>query len=75
LPERLGLHEVRERALAVDLDDRDRIPVGRLQLGDAANVDALEVAGAHLIDDLERPLTEVAPLSAVDDDSRDRDLA
>ena len=72
LPECFGLHEVREGALAVDLDDRDRSTVGGLQLGDAADVDALEVAGAHLLDDLERTLAEVASLRAVENDSRDR---
>ena len=72
LPECFGLHEVREGALAVDLDDGDRGTVRGLQLGDAADVDALEVAGAHLLDDLERTLAEVAPLRAVENDSRDR---
>ncbi len=72
LPECFWLHEVREGALAVDLDDGDRGTVGRLQLGDAADVDALEVAGAYLLDDLERTLAEVAPLRAVENDSRDR---
>jgi hypothetical protein len=75
LAERLGLHEVGEGPLAVDLDDGDRGTVGRFQLGAAADVDVLEVAGAYLLDDLERPLAEVASLRAVDDDSRDRDLA
>jgi hypothetical protein len=75
LPECFGLNEVREGALAVDLDDRDRGTVRRLQLGDAADVDVLEVACAHLIDDLERTLAEVAPLRAVENDSRDRDPA
>jgi hypothetical protein len=72
LAECFGLHEEREGPLAVDLDDGDRGTVGRLQLGDAADVDALEVAGAHLLDDLERALAEVAPLRAVENDSRDR---
>jgi hypothetical protein len=70
-----GLHEVREGSLAVDLDDGDRRTVGRLQLGIAADVDALEVACTHLVDDLERPLAEVAPLRGVEHDSRDRGLA
>ena len=72
MAEGFGLHEVGERALAVDFDDRDRGTVGGLQLGDAADVDALEVAGAHLLDDLERPLAEVAPLRGKENDSRDR---
>jgi hypothetical protein len=32
----------------------------------------LEVAGAHLVDHLERALAEVASLGAEDDDPRDR---
>jgi hypothetical protein len=72
LPERLRLHEVRESPLAVDLDDGDRVAIGSLELGVTADVDALEVACTHPVDDLERPLAEVAPLRAVDDDSRDR---
>jgi hypothetical protein len=71
LPQRFRLDEVREGPLAVDLDDGDRGTVGRLQLGDAADVDALEIAGAHLIDDSERALAEVAPVRTKDDDSRD----
>jgi hypothetical protein len=72
LPQGFRLHEVGERPLSVDLDDGDRRTVGRLQLGDAADVDALEVAGTDLVDDLERTLAEVASLGAVDNDSRDR---
>jgi hypothetical protein len=70
-PQGLRLDEVRERALAVDLDDRNRCPIGGLQLGIPADVDALEVAGRDVLDDLERPLAEVTPLRGVDDDSRD----
>ena len=72
LPERLRLDEVREGPLAVDLDDGDRGTIGSLELRVTADVDALEVAGAHPVDDLERSLAEMAPLRAEDDDSRDR---
>ena len=75
MPQCVRLHEVRERPLAVDLDDGDRRPVGRFQLGDAADVDALEVAGTDLVDDLERTLAEVASLRGVENDSRDKALA
>ena len=75
LPQRVGLDEIGEGPLAVDLHDGDRGTVGRFQLGAAADVDVLEVAGTHLLDNLERPLAEVASLRAVEDDSRDRDLA
>jgi hypothetical protein len=72
LPERLRLHEVREGSLAVDLDDGDRRSVGGLELRVAADVDALEVAGADLVDDLERSLAEVTPLRGEQNDLRDR---
>ena len=72
LPQRLRLDEVGEGALAVDLDDRDRLAVGGLELGDAGDVDPLEVAGADLLDDLERPLAEVAAVGEEERDSRDR---
>jgi hypothetical protein len=73
--QRLGLHEERERRLAVDLDDGDRRPVRILQARVAADVDALEVAGADPLDDLERGVAELTPLRDVDDDPRDRDPA
>lgn len=37
--QRIGLHEVREGALSVDLDDREQLPVAGLELGVAADVD------------------------------------
>jgi hypothetical protein len=69
LPQRVRLDEVRERPLPVDLDHRKRLAVGGLELGRAADVDPLEVAGANLVDDLERPLAEVAALCVVDPDA------
>jgi hypothetical protein len=77
LPERLGLDEEREDTLAVDLDDRQRGPVRRLQLGVAHDVDLLEVPGADAVDDLERRGAEMTALGDEDDDAppRDRDPA
>ena len=67
-PQRRGLDEVREGTLAVDLDDGDRRPVGGLERGVAADVDTLEVARTHLLDDLEHALAQVTTRRVVDDD-------
>ncbi len=75
LTECIGLDEERERPLAVDLDDRDRLPVARFEVGVAADVDALEVARADLLDDLEGALAEVTAVGDEQPDSRDRGLA
>jgi hypothetical protein len=71
-PERLGVHEVRERELAIDLDGRQELPVARLELGPAADVDELEVDPellADLLDDFERPGAEAAVRRVVDRDA------
>ena len=68
-PQRLGLHEVGERSLAVDLDDRNRLAIPLLELWLAADVDRLERAAADLSDHLERPRAEVAAVGVVDDDA------
>jgi hypothetical protein len=39
--QRIRLHEVHERLLAVDLDDRKQLAVARLEVGVAADVDLL----------------------------------
>ena len=60
-------------ALAVDLDDRDALPVARLELRVAADVDELELEpelGLRLAHDLERALAEVALRRAVERDAR-----
>ena len=67
-PQRLGLHEVGERSLAVDLDDRNRLAIPLFELWLAADVDRLERAATDLGDDLERPRAEVAAVGVVDDD-------
>jgi hypothetical protein len=48
------------------------LAVARLELGVAADVDAVVVPGADPLDDLERRLAEVAAGSGVDDDPTDR---
>ena len=64
-------HEVDERLLAVDLDDREQLAVASLQLGVAVDQDLLELE-AELVperdDGLARTLAEVAPLRAVEQD-------
>jgi hypothetical protein len=69
--ERIGLDEVRERPLAVDLNDRKPLAVAGLELRVAADIDLLQVepevvpSGTH---DTLRGGTEVAPLGVVEDD-------
>jgi len=63
IAERIRLHEPRERLLAVDLDDRQQLPVARLELGVAVDLDHLErerQLRPDGLDDLERRLAEVA---------------
>ena len=67
-PQRLGLHEVGERSLAVDLDDRNRLAISLFEPWIAADVDRLERVATDLGDDLERPSAEVAAVGVVDDD-------
>jgi hypothetical protein len=67
------LDEVRKRGLAVDLDDGEMLPVPRLEIGVAGDVDELEletelVAGQAY--DLERALAEVAVRRVVERDLR-----
>jgi hypothetical protein len=69
-PQRVGLDEVRERALAVDLDDGQPLAVARLQLGVSADVDLLELEAELLscrLDDAPRGRAEVAPRSRKQD--------
>src|SRR3954465_4687169 len=72
-PERVREHEVDERALAVDLDDREPLAVARLELRVARDVDLAQLErppDAHLADDGARPLAEVAALRVVERDDR-----
>lgn len=70
-PERSGLDVVRETAPAVDLDDRNPLPVLGLEGGVTADVHLLQIEAelvserAHL---LERTLAQVAAFSVKDDD-------
>jgi hypothetical protein len=68
-PERVGVDEPREGALAVDLDHRQQLPVARLERLVAVDLDHRELE-RHVRpdtgDDLERRVTEVA--AAADDD-------
>src|SRR6187397_3623468 len=69
--QRVGIDEVRERLLAVDLDDRQEGAVPRLELGVARDVDELEVEAelvACLRHDLERAGAEAAVGGVVDGD-------
>jgi hypothetical protein len=58
---------VDERALAVDLDDRQPLPVPRLERRVAGDVDLAE-GNARLPKDRPRPLAEVAALGVEEDD-------
>jgi hypothetical protein len=64
---------VDERALAVDLDDRQPLPVPRFELRIPTDVDLLEVEGhltANFLDDRPGTLAEVAALRVVERDPR-----
>jgi hypothetical protein len=64
---------VDERALAVDLEDRQPLAVARLEPGVAGDVDLAELErplGSHLLDDRARPVAEMAALRVVEDDLR-----
>jgi hypothetical protein len=64
---------VDERLLAVDLDHRQPLPVARLQLGVAGDVDLRELevgVGADGDERLPRPLAEVAAGRVVENDLR-----
>jgi hypothetical protein len=76
--EGVHLNVVRKAPFAVDLDDRQPLPVGLLQVLVPGDVDLAEVEaelvlqGPHL---LERALAEVAAFRVVDDDVRARDIS
>jgi hypothetical protein len=63
--------EVREGLLPVDLHDRNQLPITRLQVGVAADVDLLELEAELLSKSVHRrprPLAEVAPLRNIEPD-------
>jgi hypothetical protein len=71
LAQRVGLHEVRERALAVDLDDGEPLAIPRLELGVACDVHLLQLEPDVVprgLDDAKRGRAEVTALRVVDDD-------
>jgi hypothetical protein len=73
--QRVLVHEVRESALAVDLDDWDQLAVASLELGVAGDVDLRQVEAvlaADAANDCERALAEVAVPRVVDDDAVQR---
>ena len=70
-PQRIGRNEVDERALAVDLDDRDQLAIARLELGIPVDRHLLElepelVAGSQ--DGLASALAEMAASRPVEAD-------
>ena len=73
LAKRVGVDEVRERALPVHLDDGKVSAIALLELRAAADVDQLELEAEVVVqraDDLERPLAEMAVGCVVDPDGR-----
>jgi hypothetical protein len=69
--ERLRVDVVGEDPLAVDLHHREPLPVARLQLGVAGDVDLLEREAelrAKLLELLARPVAEMAALRVVERD-------
>jgi len=69
--QRVRLDEVHESLLPVDLDDRDQLPVARLELGIAVDRDLLQLESqlvARSENGLASPLAEVAPGGAVQPD-------
>jgi hypothetical protein len=69
------IHVVDESALAVDLHDGEPLPVTRLQLGIAVDLDFLQLERdllAYLRDDLPRALAQMAGLGVVEDDLMDK---
>ena len=71
-PECVGIHEVRERQLTVDLDCRQQLAIPRLELRPPADVDQLELERelvVQLRDHLERARAKGAVGRVVDDDS------
>ena len=73
--ERIRGHEVRKRALTIDLDDRQELAVARLELRIASDVHEIELeleVGTSLAHDFERTLAEVAARRVVERDPAQR---
>jgi len=70
--ERIRLYEVDERAVSVDLDDRQPLPVACFQLAVAGDVDLLELERqlrADVLQNLPRAVAEVAAAGRVEGDA------
>jgi hypothetical protein len=70
-PKSIWVHVVDESALAVDLYDRDPLPVARLERGIAVDLDFLQFERDLLEDlrhDLSRTVAQMATLRVVEDD-------
>jgi hypothetical protein len=74
-PKRNRVDEVRERLHAVDLHDRDSLPIARLERRVAADVDGSEIVAADLPHDFECALAEVAAGGVVEDGASATDRA
>ena len=71
--ESVGLDEVRERPLAVDLDDREPLAIAGLELRIAADVDLLELEAELFAggpDDALGGRAQVTALGVVENDAR-----
>ena len=67
----VGRDVVDERPLTVDLDHGQPLPVARLELRVAGDVDLVERErhlGSHLVENRPRPLAQVAPSGGVEDE-------
>src|SRR3954468_13642387 len=67
------MHVVREEPLAVELDDREQLPVLSLRHGVAPDVDLSHLDAELLPEQLElraRPFAQVAPVGVVERDDR-----
>jgi hypothetical protein len=64
LPQRSGVHEVRETASAVDLHDRDPFAVLRLELGVAVDRDLAQVEPELLVRSADNPTCRLAEVTA-----------
>jgi hypothetical protein len=70
--ERFGRDEVGERPHPVDLHDRQQLPVALLELGDARDVNLLELERllrAYRLEDTPRRLAEMALGSVIEGDA------
>jgi hypothetical protein len=71
--QRVALDVVRERGLAVDLDNGEPLPIPRLQVGVAADVHLAQLEWNLLADGEQvgpRPLAQMAALRVVERDAR-----